>query len=222
MNCKNQRNFKKFSVALAALVLAAFAVLGVYRGAIPDEISRFSGEAVPSFLGADAMLSREAEPKGLFYEQEARYTLLGVIPLKTVNLVSYKEIKVYPGGMPFGVKFYTDGVLVIGFCDVDTENGIGYYYSNGQWLTAPYGANWESMMAQAGLYSDTYLFVDSYFNSFDADDGRLTFKSELMNDPNAVIELIRDENGYTYNIYNATASSCFYFCFENVTITLPN
>lgn len=105
---------------------------------------------------------------------------------------------------------------------VDTENGIGYYYSNGQWLSAPYEANWESMMAQAGLYSDTYLFVDSYFNSFDADDGRLTFKSEMMNDPNAVIELIRDENGYTYNIYNATASSYFYFCFENVTITLPN
>lgn len=127
MNCKNQRNFKKFSVALAALVLVAFAVLGVYRVAIPDEISRFSGEAVPSFLGADAMLSAEAdvatESRGLFYEQEARYTLLGVIPLKTVNLVSYKEIKVYPGGMPFGVKFYTDGVLVIGFCDVDTENG---------------------------------------------------------------------------------------------------
>ncbi len=29
----------------------------------------------------------------------------------------------YPGGMPFGVKFYTDGVTVVGFCDVETDGG---------------------------------------------------------------------------------------------------
>ena len=27
------------------------------------------------------------------------------------------------GGMPFGVKFYTDGVTVVGFCDVECEGG---------------------------------------------------------------------------------------------------
>lgn len=31
---------------------------------------------------------------------------------------------VYLGGMPFGVKFYTDGVLVVGFCDVDSPGGV--------------------------------------------------------------------------------------------------
>ena len=30
---------------------------------------------------------------------------------------------VYVGGMPFGVKFYTEGILVVGFCDVDTADG---------------------------------------------------------------------------------------------------
>ena len=33
------------------------------------------------------------------------------------------ELTLYPGGMPFGVKFYTEGVTVVGFCDVDTKNG---------------------------------------------------------------------------------------------------
>ncbi|MCQ2430132.1 MAG: PDZ domain-containing protein [Clostridia bacterium] len=28
------------------------------------------------------------------------------------------------GGMPFGVRFYTEGVLVVGFCDVDTNTGV--------------------------------------------------------------------------------------------------
>ena len=32
---------------------------------------------------------------------------------------SYKEMKLIPGGVPFGVKFSTDGVVVIGFSDID-------------------------------------------------------------------------------------------------------
>ncbi len=31
--------------------------------------------------------------------------------------------EVYVGGMPFGVKFCTEGILVVGFCDVDTASG---------------------------------------------------------------------------------------------------
>lgn len=33
------------------------------------------------------------------------------------------SVKLYPGGMPFGVKFFTDGVLVVGFCDIDNGRG---------------------------------------------------------------------------------------------------
>ena len=33
--------------------------------------------------------------------------------------------QVYVGGMPFGVKFYTEGILVVGFCDVDVTSGGG-------------------------------------------------------------------------------------------------
>ena len=32
---------------------------------------------------------------------------------------------VYAGGMPFGVKFYTEGILVVGFCDVDVTSSGG-------------------------------------------------------------------------------------------------
>ena len=37
--------------------------------------------------------------------------------------ISYKDKKLYPGGVPFGVKFYTDGIIVIGFSDVEQEGG---------------------------------------------------------------------------------------------------
>lgn len=36
---------------------------------------------------------------------------------------SYKDLKLYPGGLPFGVKFYTDGLIVIGFSDIEDRNG---------------------------------------------------------------------------------------------------
>ena len=32
---------------------------------------------------------------------------------------NYKGLRVIPGGIPFGLKFSTDGVVVIGFCDID-------------------------------------------------------------------------------------------------------
>ena len=35
--------------------------------------------------------------------------------------ISYKDKKLYPGGIPFGVKFYTDGIIVIGFSDIEQE-----------------------------------------------------------------------------------------------------
>ncbi len=34
-----------------------------------------------------------------------------------------QNLYVYPGGMPFGVKFFTEGVTVVGFCDVNTKSG---------------------------------------------------------------------------------------------------
>ncbi|MDD7675774.1 MAG: SpoIVB peptidase [Eubacteriales bacterium] len=37
--------------------------------------------------------------------------------------VNIKELKLSPGGMAFGVKFHTDGVMVVGFCDIETETG---------------------------------------------------------------------------------------------------
>lgn len=43
--------------------------------------------------------------------------------LPTLSAEDLKDLYVYPGGMPFGVKFYTEGVTIVGFCDVETEHG---------------------------------------------------------------------------------------------------
>ncbi len=43
--------------------------------------------------------------------------------IPAVSPEELRDLMLYPGGMPFGVKFYTEGVTVVGFCDVETENG---------------------------------------------------------------------------------------------------
>ncbi len=43
--------------------------------------------------------------------------------LKPTSSSNYKSLKVYAGGIPFGVKFLTAGVLIIGFCEISGETG---------------------------------------------------------------------------------------------------
>ena len=40
-------------------------------------------------------------------------------PLSRAEL---KSLKLYPGGIPFGIKFMTEGVLIVGFCDLKSNN----------------------------------------------------------------------------------------------------
>lgn len=43
--------------------------------------------------------------------------------MATATAADTQKLLLSPGGMAFGVKFHTDGVLVVGFCDIQTENG---------------------------------------------------------------------------------------------------
>ena len=45
---------------------------------------------------------------------------VGASPSLPLSESQLKGLKLYPGGVPFGVKFMTDGILIVGFCDIDT------------------------------------------------------------------------------------------------------
>ena len=40
-----------------------------------------------------------------------------------MNAEELQDLLLYPGGMPFGIKFYTEGVTVVGICEVETSSG---------------------------------------------------------------------------------------------------
>ena len=53
------------------------------------------------------------------------FVLLLTLSLAVLPIAAETPKMLCPGGMPFGIRFMTDGVFVVGFCDV-TENGTAY------------------------------------------------------------------------------------------------
>ena len=54
---------------------------------------------------------------------QATLKLCGLFPLKDVKVKVVDQPLVIPCGVPFGIKMYTDGVLVVSMSDVDTATG---------------------------------------------------------------------------------------------------
>lgn len=48
---------------------------------------------------------------------------LGLIPVKSIPVTRVNDLEVYPGGTSIGIKLSTEGVLVVGFSEIETENG---------------------------------------------------------------------------------------------------
>lgn len=113
-------------LSLAAILLLIAAIPWVYDHIIPDRVSYFEGEDIPVYLFADAEVQADlacaSAADGRSSDTTVQYKLFNLLPVKTVTAEAYERIKVYPGGMPFGVKFFTNGVVVVGFSDVD---GVG-------------------------------------------------------------------------------------------------
>lgn len=47
---------------------------------------------------------------------------LGVIPLKDLEVQKIKDLEVYPGGNPIGVRVNSEGVLIVGYSDIEVNN----------------------------------------------------------------------------------------------------
>ncbi|MBR7092316.1 MAG: SpoIVB peptidase [Clostridia bacterium] len=62
-----------------------------------------------------------ASADGAAYRAELRW--LGLFPIKNASVRVVDTVTVIPCGTPFGIKLYTEGVLVVGLSDVDTPGG---------------------------------------------------------------------------------------------------
>ena len=56
-------------------------------------------------------------------EQDAKVELFNIIPVKNIKVTNSKRKYVVPGGEVFGIKLYTDGVIIVDTDVVETESG---------------------------------------------------------------------------------------------------
>jgi len=55
-------------------------------------------------------------------ENKYQIKFLGVIPLKSLEVQKIKNLEVYPGGIPIGVRVNSEGVLIVGYSDIEVNN----------------------------------------------------------------------------------------------------
>ena len=57
-------------------------------------------------------------------ERKVTLKVFNIIPVKEVSVTTVESPKVYPSGECIGVKLFSKGIIVTGFGDFETENGI--------------------------------------------------------------------------------------------------
>lgn len=112
---KERRNaLKRFSAG--ALVLAvvmtffgAFCCVDVSAETVPCSVTAFSeaGLSVQGSYDTDKV--------------NALKPMIGSYGTDRASVEKYRGAEVYVGGIPFGIKFTTEGVVVVGFCDVECK-----------------------------------------------------------------------------------------------------
>ncbi len=101
-----------FSLAFWVFVAT---VLAFYGAVIPETVACFSGDDIPSYLGATYEEEYSEDSTATINLTKGQYKLFGTFPIKSVTVAKLEDTKVYVGGVPFGIKFLTRGVSVVGF-----------------------------------------------------------------------------------------------------------
>ncbi len=120
---------KKLTASAVVLGLLFSAVLGTADYFTPDSYTvvkggRLSWNSGAFSFSADGAAEASANLQGRFPKiYSAKLMLCHAIPLKTVQINVVDDSCVVLCGMPFGIKMFTNGVIVVGLADVKTNAG---------------------------------------------------------------------------------------------------
>lgn len=114
-----------------ALSVIAFSLIYIGCRVIPDTVTivdsvRYKTPTVfgiPVYNSTGANKASNKFLNGEKTKKETEIKLLNIIPVKTAEITNTKRKYVIPGGEVFGIKLYTDGVMIVGTDTIDGENG---------------------------------------------------------------------------------------------------
>lgn len=109
---------KYFSIITAPLaILALIAYINVFK--LPEKIYINDSMEVSEIGAKNQSILNTVK----LSKNKMNIDFLGLIPIKSVAVQKLDDIKLYPGGTSVGIKLSTDGVLVVGFSEVQTRDG---------------------------------------------------------------------------------------------------
>lgn len=120
------RRFCGMMTAACGVLFAAIIALGY---TMPEQFSVVTGStlslhgAVSASTGKDPAQAKAAASLTPGSTYTASLRLFGLFPIKEVAVNVVDAASVIPCGTPFGIKMFTNGVLVVGMSDVDTASG---------------------------------------------------------------------------------------------------
>lgn len=122
---------KKISVLCTVLCLMIYTAIFVGEKKIPDDITIIENEnfnisndfgmniySISNGNQLDAVMKTSNTS-----QQPTKIKLLNIIPVKDTIIKKTKRQYVVPGGELFGIKLYTDGVIIVDFEEIETESG---------------------------------------------------------------------------------------------------
>ena len=104
----------------------ALGAVGYLQQSLPDSYTVTAGESFRLGALVDSAPTdggRTVAQIGTRETYRANLRLLGAVPIKPITVTVADSPTVMVCGTPFGIKLYTEGVLVVGLTDVDTAAG---------------------------------------------------------------------------------------------------
>ncbi len=116
--------------AVSIMVMVVFSVVVYYNMTLPNQyyVTEDSSLHLNRHFEIIAEKKMHKSVKGqvsksLQPSDTTELKLLGIFPIKEVSVKTVERPMLIPGGSPFGIKMLTEGVVVIGIADVDSEDG---------------------------------------------------------------------------------------------------
>lgn len=129
---ENLHRLLRFSAIMLTFVsIVVFILIFLAELIIPDKITVVEDRPyeTPKFFGihfyqfdSDDEINVIMNEKNI--ENSSEIKILNIIPVKNTVITSIKRKYVTPGGELFGIKMYTDGVIVVDTDDVETDDGV--------------------------------------------------------------------------------------------------
>lgn len=119
---------RAIQIAAAYAVVAAIAALGWLYASLPDKIYIETEQALtlPRYTFIEPLAlsgSRNVASTRAVGSYQTTLALGGWLPVKSVRTIVTQRTRVTVCGIPFGVKMFSDGALIVGFTDINTSGG---------------------------------------------------------------------------------------------------